>query len=233
MMPFMMGAHRALLASLVALGAGVGGYLWFDRPAPTVEPVPATVAADQDPLLAARTKGRADAAITIYEMSDFQCPFCRSQALEVLPSLEKEFIETGKVRWIFLNFPLTSIHPNASAAAEFAMCAARIDKFWPVHDLLFTYQAKWAPLKDPGAFLLSLADSVGISRADIVPCLEKHEMLGIVQGEAEGAAKNGVSSTPTVYVEGAGLLRGAAPLELYRAVLDSLWKDKTAGEKSR
>lgn len=231
MMSSMFAPRGVLLVSLVAAGAGVGGFLLLDRPGTPVVPPPVAAKTAQDPMLGPRTKGKPDAAITVYEMSDFQCPYCRSQAVEVLPALEKEFIETGKVRWIFLNLPLTTLHPNASAAAEFAMCAAKVDKFWPVHDLLFAYQAKWAPLKDPGAFLMSLADSAGIRHEDIVPCLEQHEMLGLVQAEAEGAAKNGVTSTPTVYIEGAGLLRGAAPLALYREVLDSLWKDKTGAKK--
>jgi protein-disulfide isomerase len=181
-----------------------------------------------DLFLAERTKGSAKAALTIYEMSDFQCPYCRRQALETFPTLDREFIQTGKVRWIFLNLPLTQLHPNASAAAEFAMCAAKADKFWPVHDLLFAYQEKWAPLKDPGPFLMSLADSAGLPRADVIPCLQSHEMLGLIQAEAEGAAKSGVRSTPTVYIEGAGLLPGAAPVELFRKLLDSLWVDRTS-----
>ena len=97
----------------------------------------------KDPgLVAARTKGSPTAPVTVYEMSDFQCPWCRKQAMEVLPQLEQEFISTGKVRWIFVNFPITDLHPNAGAAAEFAMCAAEADHFWPIHDLLFQYQSK-------------------------------------------------------------------------------------------
>jgi protein-disulfide isomerase len=182
---------------------------------------------EQDAMLAQRTKGVATAPLTVYELSDFQCPYCRRQAVEVLPTIEKEFIATGKVRWIFLNFPITEIHPNAAAAAEFAMCAARVNRFWPVHDLLFTYQEKWAPLKNPGPFLISLADSAGIPRDSINGCLQNRETRTLVQSEAEGAAKSGVSSTPTVYIEGVGLLRGAAPLEAYRQILDSLYKEKT------
>lgn len=203
-----------LLAGGIALGS-VGG-------ASTRPPA----AGPQDPMLAQRTKGVATAPLTIYEISDFQCPYCRRQALEVLPIIEKEFITTGKVRWIFLNLPITQIHANAAAAAEFAMCAAKVGKFWPVHDLLFTYQDKWAPLKDPGPFLITLADSAGIPRDDLTGCLQSHETRDLVQSEAEGAAKSGVSSTPTVYIEGVGMLRGAAPVEAYRQILDSLWKEK-------
>lgn len=212
---------------VLLLGGGVA--LSSVRDTNPGEAAPAT--ADQgDALIAPRTKGAATAPLTIYELSDFQCPYCKRQALEVLPTLEKEYIATGKVRWIFLNLPITELHPNASAAAEFAMCAAKINRFWPVHDLLFTYQEKWAPLKDPGPFLITLADSAGIPRDSLLGCLQNRETRALVQAEAEGAAKSGVSSTPTVYIEGVGLLRGAAPLEAYRAVLDSLYKEKMAGK---
>jgi len=185
-------------------------------------------------LIAQRTKGSASALLTIFEMSDFQCPYCRQQAVETFPLIEKEYIATGKVRWIFLQFPLTQIHPNALPAAEFSMCAARVGKFWPVHDLLFTYQDKWAPLKDPAPFLLSLADSARISRDEMTRCLAGQEMRELVRGEAEGAAQAGVQSTPTVYIEGVGLLRGAVPIEVYRTVLDSLWNERNAaGRKGR
>ncbi len=184
-------------------------------------------AAQADPLLAQRTKGDPKAAITVYELSDFQCPYCRRLALETFPLIEREFVATGKVRWIFLNLPIPSIHPNAVPAAEFAMCAARINKFWPVHDLIFKYQEKWAPLKDPAPFLVSLADSAGIPRQDIMPCLEGHETRDIIKAESEGAAKSGIASTPTIYVEGAGLIAGAQPIGVYRQVFDSLWKDRT------
>lgn len=187
--------------------------------------------AGDESLIAQRTKGSAAALLTVYEMSDFQCPYCRKQAVETFPLIEKEFIATGKVRWIFLQFPLTQIHANALPAAEFSMCAARAGKFWPVHDLLFEYQQKWAPLKDPAPFLLSLADSVGLSRDEMTQCLARQEMREIVRGEAEGAAQAGVQSTPTVYIDGAGLLAGAAPIELYRRVLDSLWTDRNAAKK--
>ena len=79
----------------------------------------------QDPGLDARTKGAAKAPVTVYEMSDFQCPFCRRFAAETFPLIEKEYIATGKVRWIFINYPLTQLHPNAVPAAEFAACPAR------------------------------------------------------------------------------------------------------------
>lgn len=183
-----------------------------------------TGAAQTDPL-APRTKGSAAAPVTVYEMSDFQCPYCKRFSELTFPTLEKEYIATGKVRWIFINMPLVSIHPNAVPAAEFAMCAAREGKFWPAHDLLYRRQDVWAPLKNPAAFLLSLADSLKIPRARITPCLEKGETRGLVRSDAEGSVKAGASSTPTFYIEGA-LMKGAYPAEVWRPILDSIVRVK-------
>jgi protein-disulfide isomerase len=71
-------------------------------------------AQETDPL-AARTKGRTTAPVTVYEMADFQCPACRRFALTTLPLIDRDYIQTGKVRWVFVNFPLTQIHRNALA----------------------------------------------------------------------------------------------------------------------
>ncbi len=222
-------ATSPLIWGGAALALLLGGGVALTQAKHQAKPAQQTQQKD-DALIPQRTKGKADAPLTVYELSDFQCPYCRRQAVDVLPTLEKEYFATGKVRWIFLNLPIPELHANAVAAAEFAMCAARIDRFWPIHDLLFTYQEKWAPLKDPGPFLITLADSAGIPRDSLTGCLQNHETRALVQAEAEGAANHGIASTPTVYIEGVGLLRGAAPLESYRAILDSLYKEKVAGK---
>ncbi len=177
--------------------------------------------------LAARTKGSASAPVTVYEMSDFQCPFCRRFALETFPAIEREYITTGKVRWIFVNLPLTSLHPNAVPAAQFAACAARQGKFWPAHDLLFLHQDTWAPLRNPGPFLLSLADTLRIPRAPIATCLQNEETVAEIRSDAEGAQRAGAQSTPTFYVEGL-LVTGAQPIGLFRRLFDSLYTAKRA-----
>ena len=187
--------------------------------------VSTSVAAQTDPLVA-RTKGSPNAPIAVYEMSDFQCPFCRRHATETFPALEKLYVRTGKVRWIFINYPLTSIHPNAVAAAEFAMCAARQNKFWPAHDILFKYQETWAPLKNPSPFLLSLIDTLKLPSAPMTACLEQSETQLEIRSDAEGATKAGAQSTPTFYIEG-GLIVGAQPVQFFIAILDSIYAVKT------
>lgn len=176
-------------------------------------------------LFQARTRGSATAPITVYEMSDFQCPFCRNFTLETYPALDERYVKTGKVRWIYINMPLTQLHKNAAAAAEFAMCAARQEKFWPVHDVLFRTQETWAPLKEPGAFLLSLADSAKLDRGRLLECLKSGAMQQEVAADAEGARRAGAARTPTFYVAAGderGLLPGAPPLEKFTAILDTV-----------
>jgi protein-disulfide isomerase len=176
--------------------------------------------------IAARTKGSPTAPVTVYEMSDFQCPFCRRFATETFPALEREYIATGKVRWIYVNLPLTDIHPNAVPAAQFALCAGRQGQFWPAHDLIFRHQQAWAPLRNPGPFLLSLADSLRLDRAATTRCLQNQETLEELRLDAEGSQRAGASATPTFYVEGL-LIRGAQPLAVFRQVFDSLYATRT------
>ena len=182
--------------------------------------------AAQDVPLSARTKGSATAPVTVYEMSDFQCPFCRRAAIETFPILEREYLQSGKVRWVFVNFPITSLHPNAVAAATFAMCAARHGKFWPAHDLLFRHQETWGPLKNPAPFLMTLIDSLSLPKPAMTTCLEKQETVAQIKSDAEGAAKSGAQSTPTFYIEGT-LIVGAQPVQLFREVIDSIYQLKS------
>ena len=181
---------------------------------------------------ATRAMGSPSAPVTVYEMSDFQCPYCRSFALETFPVIEREYISPGKVRWVFVNFPLTSTHANAVAAASAAVCAARQGAFWPIHDLIYQYQETWAPLKEPGPFFLSLADSAGISKAKLLECVKAPATEAEIRFEAEGAKRAGAGSTPTFYIEG-GLLTGAHPLQVFRQVLDSILATKATRPTQR
>src|SRR5438552_2198548 len=101
----------------------------------------------------ARSLGRSDAPVTVFELGDFQCPACRQFALTTFGAIKEEYVRTGKVRWVFVNFPLP-MHQNAVAAAEVAMCAARQGRFWDMHDALYQRQPAWGELAAPGPDLL-------------------------------------------------------------------------------
>ena len=176
--------------------------------------------------LAGRIRGSAAAPVTVYEMSDFQCPYCREFAINTFPALDSAYVATGRVRWAFVNFPLTSVHHNAVPAAEVALCAAQQGAFWRVHDLLYQHQELWAPLKEPAAFFLTLADSAKLSKPALLACLQSPATEEAIRADAQGAERSGATSTPTFYIEG-GLLVGAQPLAIFRQVLDSILKAKT------
>lgn len=177
--------------------------------------------------LAARSKGSRAAPVTVYEMADFQCPACRMFAVTVFPTLEREFIETGKVRWVFIHFPLTSIHPNAMAAADVATCAARQGRFWQTHDLLFQRQDDWAKAEQPRPVLVSLAQRAGVNRAKLLACLDDPSVRAEVARDAQRAKRSGASSTPSFYIEG-GLLQGAPYTpDPMRRLLDSVYAART------
>ncbi|MDH4137465.1 MAG: DsbA family protein, partial [Anaerolineae bacterium] len=86
--------------------------------------------------------GHADAPITIVEFSDYQCPFCKRHFMNTLAALKTSYIDTGRVRYVFRDFPLDSIHPYARKAAEAAHCAGDQGKFWDMHDVMFTNQGE-------------------------------------------------------------------------------------------
>jgi len=185
------------------------------------------IAQTADPLTA-RTKGRPDAPVTVYEMADFQCPACRMFSVNVLPTLEREFVETGKVRWVFINLPLTSIHANAMAAAEVGVCAGRQGKFWTTHDLLYRQQDDWAKLAEPREVLIGLAVRAGADRAKLLACLNGGTARPEVELDAQRAARAGARATPSFYIEG-GLMEGApySP-DPMRRVLDSVYTARTS-----
>jgi protein-disulfide isomerase len=177
-----------------------------------------------DPL-ESRKKGRPKAPVTVYEMADFQCPACRMFAVTVLPTLDSEYVRTGKVRWIFINLPLTSIHSNAMAAAEVAMCAARQGRarFWATHDLFYRHQDEWAPLAQPESALVAFAQQAGADRAKLQACLKAGDVQHEVELDAQRAARTGAHATPSFYIEG-GLLQGAPPNAApMRQILDSIY----------
>ncbi len=85
-------------------------------------------------------QGKADAQITIIEFSDYQCPFCGRFYVQTEGQIKKDYVDTGKVKFYYRDFPLTSIHPGAQKGAESARCAGEQNKYWEYHDLVFQNQ---------------------------------------------------------------------------------------------
>lgn len=191
-------AYRALVAELRKDGPAVTMVL--DAPRYEVD-----VAAD-DPVL-----GDADAPVTVVEFSDFQCPFCQ----RVVPTLKRVRETYGdRVRIVWKDFPLTSIHPQAFKAAEAGQCAREQGRFWEYHDRLFANQQALEP-----ELLKKYAADLGLDAAQFNSCLDTAKYAERVQEQMGAGAQLGVSSTPSIFINGR-LLSGAQPYETFTAVID-------------
>ncbi len=222
--------YGAAAAAIIMIGLAIAAWVNKSTPGPATAAAAAGtgVRRQLDPMLEARTKGAADAPIMIYEMSDFQCPFCRDFWEETLPALFEEYVETGKVRFTFLNLPIISLHPNAAEAHEFAMCAAAQDEFWPIHDALFDTQQEWERQRDPTPHFLSLVAGADLDRDAFDQCMQSGMARRVVAQDVQSAMRNRLDKTPTFIIEGQALL-GGAPIETWRPMLDSLYSMKTGG----
>jgi protein-disulfide isomerase len=167
----------------------------------------------------ARIEGSASAPVWVIEVSDFQCPYCRQFHDDSYEALKRAYVDSGKVRIAYVNFPL-SMHRNAFAASEAAMCAGAQDKFWPMHDVLFTTQKQWESLPAPQAMFDSLASAQGVELASFRKCVSGHLTKPMIEADIDRATKQGVESTPTFLIGGT-MMTGAQPLANFRHVIDS------------
>jgi protein-disulfide isomerase len=166
-----------------------------------------------------RIEGSASAPVWVIEVSDFQCPFCRQFHDETYDALKRAYVDSGKVRLAYVNFPL-SMHRNAYAASEAAMCAAAQDKFWPMHDALFTTQKQWEGLAAPQQMFDSLAGAQGVDMPSFKRCESTHLTKPLIDADIDRATKQGVESTPTFLIGGM-MVTGAQPLANFRHAIDS------------
>ncbi|HEU4563631.1 MAG TPA: DsbA family protein [Gemmatimonadaceae bacterium] len=166
-----------------------------------------------------RIQGSPSAPVWIIEISDFQCPYCRVWHEETYQQVKREYIDTGKARFAYLNLPLPS-HRNAWPAAEAAMCAAAQGKFWPMHDALFTTQQRWGSLPDPLPLFDSLATSAGVDGAKLRQCIASRAVRPLIQADADRAVEAKVNSTPT-FIIGNARIEGAYPFAEFKRAVDA------------
>ena len=204
------------------LAAAVLIYANWPKPKP-----PSGVPKDSIPLGGALTIGQPAAELGMIVYSDFQCPFCGTFARDILPSLERDFVASGKLLIAFRHFPLEGIHPDAMRAAQGAECAGQQGQFKAMHDSLFAAQGSLA-----GDSLITRAKDIGIDNADFRRCLDGTTEAKI-RAEAKEAQALGVSSTPTFFIgrmDGHGRLQaenrisGAKPLNEFQQILNNLVK---------
>ena len=165
-----------------------------------------------------RIRGSAAAPIWLIEVSDFQCPYCKRWHDETYKTIDKEFVQTGKIRLAFLNFPIPSLHPNAIAAAEAAMCASVQGKFWEMHESLFKTQDAWAKVNNPMPAFDSLSHSAGVDSTRWRGCIAGHAALALINADRDRLGTRGVQSTPTFFIGDESVL-GAQPVDSFRVII--------------
>jgi protein-disulfide isomerase len=146
-----------------------------------------------------RILGDSTAAVWVIMASDFQCPFCKQWHDADFQKVVNAYVKTGRVRLAFLNMPL-GMHQNALPAAEAAMCASVQNKFWPMHEGLFSTQKQWEAVPAPAAIFDSLAKSIGVNLNAWHACVRDHLTLPLIQADRERVVAAHVNSTPTFFV---------------------------------
>ena len=175
-----------------------------------------SISIDDDAVL-----GNPDAKVTLVEFSDFQCPFCRSFHVGAFQQIKKEYIDTGLVNFVYRDFPLTNIHPQAQIAAEAAECVGETsdELYFQMHDLIFSNTSLWSGNPDAESVLAQLAeDNLDV---DISSCLADGLMTQEVVDDQAAAYNNyGVRPTPTTFVNGIPVV-GALTFEEFQMVIES------------
>jgi protein-disulfide isomerase len=202
----------------VAQGAAAAG-----QPAAPSGPVTVANRANQP------TLGNANAKVTVVEFGDFQCPFCKQFYQQTFGQIKTNYIDTGKIKYIFRDFPLTQLHVNAQIAAEAAECANQQGKFWQYHDILYTDGQSDGTGLDK-ASLEKYADTLGLNsgtfgfgKNKFNQCLESNATLSIVNADQAEGAKDGVTGTPSFFINGQ-LIVGAEPYSQFQQAIDAALK---------
>lgn len=170
--------------------------------------------------------GEAAAPITLIEFSDFQCPYCARFFKNTFPLIEKNYIKTGKVKFIYRDFPLNS-HAQADLTAQTAECADEQGKFKAMHDLLFEKQPEWAENPDALKLMKSYGKQLGLNAAQFNECLDKKKYALEVRKDLVDGATAGISGTPGFFVNGKHI-SGAMP---YEEVFKPIFEAELGGKK--
>jgi protein-disulfide isomerase len=183
------------------------------------------------PLENAYAIGDPNAPVTIVEYTDFQCPFCARHTLQTFAQIEENLVETGQVRYVFKDFPLTSIHPQATLAAEAARCAGAQDAaegaYVAMHNVLFDKQEEWSGHANAADLFADYAAEIGLDRESVATCLETHEFEADVLADMQEGMKIGVRGTPAFLING-HLVSGAQPFEVFEQVVETLIAETAA-----
>ena len=192
-----------------------------DRLNPSQRPA-VEISTDDDPV-----RGNANAPITIIEFSDFQCPFCARFHIQTLPLILDEYINTGKVKLVYRDFPIQGAHPNAMPAAVAAECADEQKRFWEYHDMLFERQNQWNKLEafELVSMFTQYAGEIELNIEQFSDCLNIGRYVSEIQKDLDDGRNYGITGTPGFFVGNADIgfveVKGAQPFENFKKIIDA------------
>ena len=163
--------------------------------------------------------GNKNAKVTIVEFSDLQCPFCKRFFDDALPQIKKEYIDTGKVKLVYRDFPL-GIHEMAQTYAEAAECAHEQGKFWEMHDKIFGEQKNGVATVDD---LKKWARGFGVKEDQFNTCIDTKKYAEEVAKDLKDGEAAGVQGTPSFFINGK-LVVGAVPFSVLEKEIEAALK---------
>ena len=208
------------VVAVAAIAAGV----YFGARAPSSPPPVAAVSAPNKAALESvqagdHVLGDPKAPITVIEYASLTCSHCAHFHTQILPEIKKKWIDTGKVKLVYRDFPLDQV---AAKAAQIAECAGN-DKYFGVLDIIFRGQSQWATAADPLAELAKPLRIAGMGENEIKACLANDAMSNAVIKDYQGGEAMGVNSTPTLFINGQ-LYRGSRSVDELDGVFSKLAK---------
>lgn len=159
-------------------------------------------------------KGEEDAPVVLYEFSDFQCPFCARFYTDALPQIEENYIKTGKVKLVYKDFPLDSIHSEATPAALAARCAGDQGQFWEFHDKIFENQQLLS-----SSSYTTWANELDLDTATFNECLTSQKHISAIRKDLLEGEKAGVRGTPAFILNGQ-VISGAQPYVVFQQAIE-------------
>ena len=190
--PFFLG-----LGAIAVIGVGAIWMAWGGGSAPTeAAPLPVSAGSFEGYVLGSDT-----AAVEVVEYADFQCPACARFAILTAPEVKAQLVNTGRVRWRFMDFPLPS-HDKAELVHHAAACAGEQGGFWAMHDVLFRNQGAWVRSRRPKQVLRDLAEAIGLDVKQYDDCMGSNRYAARIAATKADAVAVGVSSTPSFVIGG-------------------------------
>lgn len=187
---------------------------------PDLQPI--SVSMDDDPVI-----GDQDAPITIVEFSDFQCPYCARFQIQTLPLILEQYVDTGKVKFVYRDFPIQNSHPNAMPAAVASECAHEQDKYWQYHDALFENQGVWNKVEFASAITIfkEFATKLDLNQDQFDSCLDSGKYVEEISNDLKDGKSYGITGTPGFFIGndeiGFVKINGAQPFEAFKSIIDS------------